>query len=228
MNGLTLQVEKRNVLGKKVRFLRQQGVTPAHLFGHGIDSLSLQSDTAKLRKIVTQAGTTRPIALQVEGDEEPRTVFIREIKRNAITGALLHVDFYQVKKTERMRAEVPVIFVGEAPALKLKGRTLIHGISTLTVECLPDCLPTQIQVDLSRLTEADPAIYVKDLAISPEVTLISAPDQMVAKVTEAYVEKEEEKVAVEAEVPAPEEAEAPPEKAAKGAKGVKATEEAAE
>ncbi|HEY92617.1 MAG TPA: 50S ribosomal protein L25 [Dehalococcoidia bacterium] len=198
MKGLALPASKRNVLGKKTRFLRRQGIIPTHLFGHGLESVPLQCDTAELQRIIAQAGTTRLIALEIEGDKQPRSVFIREIQRDACTGALLHIDFYQVRKKERIKVDVPIVPVGEAPALKEKGRSLIHGITSLSVECLPDRLPPQIEVDLSPLEDVEQAIYVKDIAISPDITVITAPDQLVMKVSEARVEKVEE-VVVEAE-----------------------------
>ena len=198
MKGLALPASKRNVLGKKTRFLRRQGIIPTHLFGHGLESVPLQCDTAELQRIIAQAGTTRLIALEIEGDKQPRSVFIREIQRDACTGALLHIDFYQVRKKERIKVDVPIVPFGEAPALKEKGRSLIHGITSLSVECLPDRLPPQIEVDLSPLEDVEQAIYVKDIAISPDITVITAPDQLVMKVSEARVEKVEE-VVVEAE-----------------------------
>ena len=211
MNSLALPVSKRNILGKKTRFLRRQGITPAHLFGHGLESIPLQCDAAGLQRIIAQAGTTRLIALEIEGDKQPRSVFIHEIQRNVFNGTLLHVDFYQVRKMERIKADVPIVLVGEAPALKEKGRSLIHVITTLSVECLPDKLPPQIEVNLSHLEEAEQAIHVREIALSPDITVITDPDQMVVKVSEVAVEVVAEKVEAEAEVEAAEEAEKEPE-----------------
>jgi large subunit ribosomal protein L25 len=208
VNGLALPVSKRNILGKKTRFLRHQGTTPAHLFGHGLESIPLQCDTARLQQIIAQAGTTRLIALEIEGDKQPRSVFIREIQRNVFNGALLHVDFYQVQKRERIKADIPIVFVGEAPALKEKGRSLIHGITTLSVECLPDNLPPQIEVDLSSLEEVEQALYVTDIVLSPDITVINDSDQIVVKVSEVAAEKVAEEVETEAK--AGEEAEKEP------------------
>ncbi len=208
MEGLTLQASKRDILGKKTRFLRRQGITPAHLFGHGLESLALQCDTPKLQRTIARAGMTRLIALDIEGDKQPRSVFIREIQRNECTGELLHIDFYQVRKTEKIRVDVPVVLVGEAPAMKEKGRILTHSLTSLSIECLPDKLPPQIEVDLSQLEEVGQAIYVRDIAFSPDIAVITDTDQMVVKVSEARVEVEE--VVAEAEVPA-EEAEEKPE-----------------
>ena len=198
MKTSTFRAKKRDILGKKARFLRRQGITPAHLFGHNIKSLPLQCDTAQLERLIARVGKTRPIILEIEADKQPRNVFIREIQRDVCSGAILHVDFYQIKKTERITADVPIVLVGEAPAMKLKGRTLLHPITHLGVRCLPDKLPPQIEVDLSYLEETDLAIYVRDIPLSPDITVTTDPEQVVVKVLEA-AKPEVEEVVAEAE-----------------------------
>lgn len=213
MEGLTLQASKRDILGKKTRFLRRQGITPAHLFGHGLESLALQCDTAKLQRIIVQAGRTRLITLGIEGDKERRSVFIREIQRDVCTSELLHVDLFQIRKAEKIRVDVPIVLVGEAPAMKTKGYTLTHSLTSVSIECLPDKLPPQIEVDLSPLEEVGQTIYVRDITFSPDITVHNNPDQMVVRVSEVYMEVEEvvpEEVAAEAEA----EGEAAPEEGA--------------
>jgi large subunit ribosomal protein L25 len=197
MEGLKLEANKRDILGKKTRFLRRQGITPAHLFGHGLESVALQCDTAKLQRLIARAGRTRLIALGIEGDKEPRSVFIKEIQRDPRTGELLPVDLFQIRKAEKVRVDVPIVLVGEAPALKAKGYTLTHSLTSLSIECLPDKLPPQIEVDLSPLEEVGQAIHVRDIPLSPELTLHNDPDQMVVKISEIRAEKVEEVVAAE-------------------------------
>ena len=201
MAGLTIQATKRDILGKKSRFLRRQGITPAHIFGHNIKSLALQCDTAKLQRIIAQAGTTRLIALEIDGDKQPRSVFIREIQRDELRGRLLHVDFFQVLKTEKIKADIPLVLVGEAPAMQIKGRMLTHALTSISIECLPDKLPPQIEIDLSPLKEIEQAIYVSNIKLSPDITLLTDPAQLIDKVSEVAAEEEEKVVAkVEAEV----------------------------
>ena len=214
MEELTLQVTKRDSFGKKTRFLRRQGITPVHLFGHNLESLSLQCDTAELKHIIAQTGTTRLLSLNIDADKQPRSVFIREIQKDTISGQLLHIDFYQVRKDEKIKADIPIVLVGEAPALKEKGRTLTHGVTSLSIECLPDKLPPQIEVDLSPLEEKEQAIYVRDITLSPDITLFTDPDQMLVKVSEVRVEEVVEEVIEEAVEEAEGEAEAPTEEAA--------------
>ena len=210
MDNLTLLTTNRSLLGKKARFLRRQGITPTHLFGHNVNSLALQCDTAKLQRIIAQTGRTRPINLEIEGDKRPRTVFIREIQRDELTRQLIHVDFYQVKKTEKIKVDVPVIFVGEAPAMKEKENILTHGVTSLTIECLPGEVPPQIEVDLSHLEKAEQAIYVRDITLSPDITVITEPDQLMVKVGAVRVARIEEVVAEEKAEEAVEEPEQQP------------------
>jgi len=219
VDDLTLQVTHRDVLGKKTRFLRRQGITPTHLFGHNLKSLALQCDTTQLQHIIAQAGMSRLINLMIDKDKQPKSVFIREIQRDAVTRQLLHVDFYQVIKGEKIAVDVPIILVGEAPAMKERGRMLAHGITSLSIECLPDSVPPQIEVDLSPLEEVEQAIYVKDIVLSPDITVHADPDQLIVKISEAIIKEEEvvvaaeveEEVAAEVEGEAEAEAEAPAE-----------------
>jgi large subunit ribosomal protein L25 len=134
---------------------------------------------------------SRLINLQIEAEKQSRSVFIRKIQRNELGGQLLHVDFYQVRKEERITANIPIVLVGEAPALKEKGRILAQPITHLGVECLPDKLPPQIEIDLSSLEEMGQAIHVSDFALGPDVTITTDPDQLVVKVSKVHVEKEE-------------------------------------
>jgi len=192
LENLTLQTSSRDILGKKTRFLRRQGTTPVHLFGHKLKSLALQCDTAQLQQIVTRAGTTRLISLEIENEKHPRNVFIREIQRQASTGDLIHVDFYQIRKMERMKAEVPIILVGEAPVMKVRGHSLMQTLNSLSIECLPDKLPPQIEVDLSLLQEVNQSIYVKDITLNPDITVNTDSNHLVVKVSEAVTRRAEE------------------------------------
>jgi len=208
VEDLTLPATNRSILGKKTRFLRHQGITPVHLFGHGLESQALQCDTANLQSIIARAGMTRLISLEVEDSKRPKTVFIREIQRDKISGELLHIDFYQVKSTEKMKVDVPIVFVGEAPAMKGKGRSLSYGVTSLSIECLPGEVPPQVEVDLSPLEDLEQAIYVKDITLNSDIAVTTDPDQLVVKVSEVRAEAEEVvEEAVAEEVAAEEKAE---------------------
>ena len=212
MKNLTLKATTREVLGKKTRFLRREGITPAHLFGHKLKSLALECNTEELNQVLAQAGKTALLNLNIDSEKRARKVLVREIQKDVFGKELLHVDFYQVKMTEKIKADIPTVLTGEAPALKLKGRLLVHPLSTLSIECLPDNLPHEIIIDLSPLEELDQAIHVQDLDLGPEVTIHNDSAELIVKVSEAAIARviEEEEAAAEEEAEA---GEAPSEEA---------------
>jgi len=212
MDKPELKVTNREILGKKVKHLRRQGITPVHLFGHSIKSLALQCETVQLERVLAQAEQTGLINLKLDNEKKPRTVMIRAFDRDWRKGQLLHVDFYQVKLREKLKLEVPVVLVGEAPALKSKDNMLEHELDTLTIECLPAKIPTNIEVDISSLTEPGQAIRVKDITRDKDIAILNDPELVVVKISWQRVGKAEE-VAEELEEVAEKAVEAPEEAA---------------
>jgi large subunit ribosomal protein L25 len=203
MKRLELEVSKRDITGKKVRFLRRQGIIPANIYGHGIDSTAINVDAKSLKHLLAHAGTTDLISLKIDDAKNPLRVLVREIHRNPINDDLLHVDFYQVRMDEKIKADVPLVFVGEAPVLKkVKNSSVLHLIDSLPIEALPDDLPHSFEIDVSSLEELDSAIHVKDIHLGDGITLLSDPEQMAVKVIEARKEEE-----IPVEVPVAEEVE---------------------
>ena len=212
MESLALKTEHRSVTGKKVRALRREGVTPAHLYGNGIPSMNLQADTAQLQRVVIQAGMNAPVSVSVKGTSGTHFAFIREVQRHPTTEAILHVDFYQVPMAEVMRAQVPVYLTGEAPAVRTQGGVLLQALHSVEVECLPLDLPQYVEVEVSGLVEFDQAIYVSSITLGDSITLITDPNELIARVNPPRVAVAEEAAAV-AEVTgaeAEEEAKEPP------------------
>jgi large subunit ribosomal protein L25 len=192
MQELKIKATKREVLGKKSRFLRQQGITPAHLFGHSLESLAIQCDAAELATVVSHAGTTRLINLNLAGDKEPKKVFVREIQKDFLSRGIIHVDFFQVRKDVKLTMEIPIVLVGDAPAMKGKGRVMTRGLHFLTIECLPEQVPPQIEIDVTVLIELEDTIHIRDIKLGEGVAIHNDPNQLVAKVSEVIVKAEEE------------------------------------
>lgn len=206
MDQLELKVTKREILGKKVRFLRRQGITPVHVFGHGIESMALQCETSQLQRVLAEAGKTRLINLKLDKEKGLRPVVVREVQMEPRTGESLHVDFYQVKMAEQVKVEVPIVLVGEASALKLKGNTLVQALNTLSVECLPAKIPASVEVDLASLTEPEQVVRVEDIELDEGITVLNDPELVVARISSRPIEKIEKPVVAKEAVEAPEEA----------------------
>lgn len=189
-----LKVKSRDSLGKKVRFLRRQGLTPANLYGPKTESIPLQVETSLLERLIATVGRNALITLKVDGAKEPRLVMIRDIQRDPLTGALLHVGFFQIEVTHKVRAEIPLIFLGEAPAAKSPRAMLIQNLTSLQVEGLPTDLPRSIEVDLSLLEEMNQAIHVREIPMDDRLEVLTDPDEVVVHVVETRAPVEEEEV----------------------------------
>ena len=192
MEGIALKATARDIVGKKTRFLRREGITPTHIFGHNLKSLALQCNTDELRRVIARVGMTALFSLGIDGEKRPRKVLIREIQNDPLGRQILHVDFYQIEMTAKLKIDVPIILGGEAPAMKVKGRSLHQSLTSLNIECLPDKLPHEIEVDLSPLTELGQSIHVKDLGLSTDITVINDPEQLIVKISETAAARAEE------------------------------------
>jgi len=197
MADKSFKVTTRTISGKKTRFLRREGVTPAHLFGQGLSSVAVQCPTGDLKRAIAQKGTTRLMDLRLDDEKETRSVFIREVQRDALSGELVHVDFYQVNKKQKIRVAVPLVLVGDAPAAKLKNNIIEQLLSEVEVESLPGELPPQIEVDIAPLAEANQALRVCDIITSHGVAIMAAPDQLIVKVS--TIAEEQGSVSAQAE-----------------------------
>jgi len=198
MDNLSLKANSRNITGKGVRFLRREGVTPLHLFGHGVESLALQSETISLEKVLAAAGETRLISLSLNKERRVRPVLVREIQRDPLSGNLVHVDLYQVNMDEKIESEVPIVLTGKAPALDDKSNMMLQELDTLNIESLPDKIPASIKVDVSSLTAAGQVKRVKDINVDPEIVITTNPETIIAAIMARHEEKKvEEKPAAE-------------------------------
>jgi len=196
---LTLKVKIRKDLGKKVKVLRKQGILPAVLYGPKIKNLSIEIDFKEFENIYKEAGESSLISLEVDpsansGQVKKFPVLIHEVKKDPLSGKPIHADFYQPILTEEVEATVPIVFEGEALAVKELGGTLVREISEIEVKALPKNLPHEIKVDINGLKTLDDEILVKDLKLPENVTIQRDKNEIVALVTPPETEKIEEEL----------------------------------
>ena len=186
-----LRVAPREVLGKKVKALRRQGLTPANIYGHNVESQAIQVATEELKHVLKSAGRNDIVYLRLDGDD-PRPTFVRDVQQHPVTDAIQHIDFLQISLREKVRADVPIHLTGLSPAVDTYGGILMHGLDHVTVEALPTEVPSFLEIDVSPLTEINQALHVSDLDLPDDVTLLTDPEQVVAKVAPPAVEPVEE------------------------------------
>lgn len=183
----------------RAKILRGQGLVPIILYGKEIKSIPLSMSIALFTKLYKEAGETTIIDLKIEGMDKSHPVLIKDLQLDPATDEHIHVDFYEIKAGEKLRAGIPLIFEGEASAIKEFGGILITNKNEIEIECLPKDLPKEIKVDISGLTEIDDSIMVKDIKIPAGVEVLDELEDSVIIVAPPAVEEEEEEIVSEEE-----------------------------
>jgi len=187
-----LQVERREGTGKSaVRKLRTKGMVPAVVYAKHENPVQVMTDRRELTKLLHQQGDKVLIDLTVKSGDatESKTVIIKEIQYDTIREDILHIDFQQIKLTEKIRVQVPLQTKGDAEAPGVKeGGILEHILRELDIECLPTNLPKEIVVDVSGLKISE-QIHVKEIKAPEGVVILTDPDQIAVLVNFAAEEK---------------------------------------
>ncbi len=174
---IVLKAQKRDVIGKKVKQLRRQGLLPAVLYGVGVGSIPLTLDAHEAMIVLRDVSSSTLLYLDVDGKEYP--VLVRERQRDVLKGFLLHVDFLAVSMSETIRTMVGLRLVGESPIVTRGDAILTTGLTEVEVEALPTALVNEIEVDVSQLTEVGQAIYIRDLVVPEGMTILTDGDELV-------------------------------------------------
>ena len=194
----TLAAEPREVTGKAVRKLRAAGRLPAVVYGHGVDSTNVTIDAHEFDLLRKKAGPNALIDLSVDGKKSD-PVLIHDVQIHPVNRRPLHADLFLVRMTEELTVDVRLVPTGESTAVTQLNGTLLHPTESVRIRALPDHLPQSIEYSIDSLVDFDATINVRDLTIPDDVTLLTDPDEIIAKVQAPRIEVEEEPVAAEGE-----------------------------
>ena len=188
---VTLNAQRRTVLGKQVKHLRRDGILPANIYGYQQDSQAIQVDAHEMDRALKSHGPTQLYRLVIAPDGSEDTVIVRHITRQPATNIIQHIDFFHVQMTEPMRAKVPVRLVGEAPAVRLHDGVLIQALDYAEVEALPADLPDALELDISDMSDLNTSRHASALKPPRKVTLLTPEDEIVVSIQAPRVVVEE-------------------------------------
>lgn len=207
----------------EARRMRRNRKLPAVVYGGDKETNVITLDRREITTILkSETGQNTIFKLKVGGGA-PENVMIFDLQIDPISHHLQHADLVRIAMDQEIEVAVPIVLVGEAVGVRVDGGVLDHSLRELIVSCLPSDIPENIEVDVSEM-EMNSSIKVEDIAIPPNVEVITDLDRSVASVV-APVSEEELEAAVEAlegerepelvgeegeEVEVPEEGEAPP------------------
>ncbi len=170
------------------RRLRVQGVVPAVIYNDKAESSPIQVNGHDFTMLLRgHSNTSLLMTMDLDGAE--KKVLVREVQRHPVSGNLVHVDFFEVSMTKKMRVELPLVLVGEPQGVTIGGGVLQHLLRSVTVECLPADLVEEITLDVTAM-QIGQSLSAGDIVMNPNVTLITAKDVAVATVSEQKVEEE--------------------------------------
>jgi large subunit ribosomal protein L25 len=169
-----LNVTIRKGLGKRdSRRLRDQGRTPAVLYGHGLENVNLSVCSQELAATVRHGAKL----VDVRGDVSD-SALIKDVQWNTFGTEVLHVDLTRVSAEEAVEVTVAVTLVGEAPGAK-QGGIVEHFLHEVEIRCPAGKLPDRFAVRINELNLGQ-AILAKDLVLPAGAELLSDPDAVVA------------------------------------------------
>lgn len=188
----TLTATKREETGKAVRKLRESERMPAVVYGPKQETESITLSLPEFTKILRDAGESSVIELSGLG--KSIQVLIHEVDRDPVTTVPRHADFYAIEKGAKVEVDVPLVFIGESPAVKA-GANLVKVMHELPIEAEAANLPHEIEVDVSILVEIGDQIHVKNLKLPAGVVATVEEDEVIALTQEVEQEPEEETAA---------------------------------
>lgn len=189
MARVSLKASRRDVVGKKVSNLRREGKLPAVLYGRQVEKpIAITLDRGETSKLFKRINYSTLVQLDLDGEEH--NALVRDFQVDAILRELTHVDFLAVSLTETVRAEVRVVLEGKAPVISNLGGLLVNGLEYVEVEALPQDLPDNFIVDVSSLENFGDGIFVRDLVVPANVTVISDVDELLVVATAPVADSE--------------------------------------
>lgn len=189
---ITLSAKIRKNIGKKVKDLRKEGVLPAVLYGPKTKNTPLEVNFKEFEKIYKEAGESTLISLSINGEKKENLVLIHSIEKDPMFSKINHVDFYQPILDKDIEVRIPLVFDGEAPAVKDFGGTLIRHILEVTVRALPQNLPHEVKINVSSLKNIGENLLIENLPVPEKVKIVNDLKEIVVSV--ASPEKIEEEL----------------------------------
>lgn len=218
MITLDIKTRKGTLTSESNDTLRANGFMPSVVYGKKTPSTPISVSQKDFMKVYKQAGESSVVTLK--GDAGNFDVLIQDVALDPVSDMPIHVDFYAFEKGKKLEVEVPLEFVGVAPAVKDLGGSLVKVLHELKISAEPQNMPHSIEVDISSLATFESQILASQIKLPAGVDLMENPDEVVASAAEPKAEEVEESAPIdlsaievekkgkkeeEGEAPAPEE-----------------------
>lgn len=163
MSDTKLALAKREVAGKKVKNLREQGIIPSVVFGEGEPVLT-QSVYNETEKAVREAGYHSPIDATIDG--KAQMVLVKNVDMDPIKRLIRNIEFQAINADEVVEATTPIKIVNfEASDASKAHLVLSIVLEEIDVKAKPADLPEFIELDASKLATTEDGLTVSDIVL---------------------------------------------------------------
>ncbi len=188
METITIEVAEGKYASSKEA--RRDGQIPIVYYSKDVEPMHFTTEYQDFRRAYKKAGKSTIITLIDEKKEEYQAL-AHEIQYHPVSDDIIHVDLMAIKKGQKITTDIPLVFVGEAPAVRELAGTLMTNKDLVSIECLPKDLPHEIEVDISSLVDFHTSLTVGDIKVGEEITILDAPEISIASVAAPRAEEEE-------------------------------------
>ena len=199
-----LTLTKREIMGKKLKKLRAEGMIPSVVYGEG-EPVMLASEYVATEKVLNGAGYHSPIDLDMAG--KAQLAIVKDVAIDPVSRKIMNIEFQAISADAAVEATTPVVIVGfeESEASKIYHFALTQSIEELDVKAKPVDLPKELEIDASAMKDVDDKLTVADIKLPAGVELADkelSEEQVVASLYDPAAEAEkreaEDKAAAEA------------------------------
>jgi large subunit ribosomal protein L25 len=171
LNNIELQAATRTATGNgPARALRREGRIPAILYGPASEPHMLSVSTKDMETIVKQSNVGRSIFnMVIDGGKMTKAAMIKELQTHPVDRRFIHIDFYEVDMSRKVRVHVPVVTTGKAAGVEMGGMLQLIR-RELEVLCLPNAIPQTINIDVTQL-EVGQSVHVEDIQLGDAVEI---------------------------------------------------------
>lgn len=185
-----LTLEKREVIGKKLKTLRAAGMIPSVVYG-GKEPILASSEYVATEKVLAGAGYHSPIDLDIAGKKQ--LAIVKDVQIDPVSRKIINIEFQGISANEVVEATTPIVIVNfeGSDASKLYHFALTQAIEEIDVKAKPSDLPKELTIDAADLKEADDKLTIADIVLPSGVELADKEldaDQVVASVYDPAAE----------------------------------------
>ncbi|HBI17222.1 MAG: 50S ribosomal protein L25 [Candidatus Moranbacteria bacterium GW2011_GWF2_34_56] len=189
MKSISLKAESRDLETENLNLKRKGGLIPAVLYGQSKENKHVWVNNLEFGKVFEQAGENTVVVLEINGGAK-ENVIIYDYQMDSLSGKIVHIDLLRVNMKEEIETKIPLNFIGESPAVKENGGTMVKSLDDVAVKCLPGNMPQEFVVDLAKLVTFEDRFTVGDLNVPADVEVLDNLETIIASVSAPRSEEE--------------------------------------